>query len=188
MRQADFKNLTKNDFISYTSKLGEVRPEVAKEILAQFPQFASLMASTTHEYMSTIDKIIASGEKSFDRYHETTKQEMQNAGESRREFYDFLKQVRSDYSKCLDKPNLSVTERTDILNRLSELVRIANEKDTEIRNQEREIEDKVNKKDTEKRGFDWKMIGTGAIVCITVIGIGASMLGGKFDLKLPTKT
>lgn len=184
LKRTDFKNLSKSDFISYTSKLGEIRPEVAKEILAQFPQLVQLMTTSIHEYMGIIDKIISSGSV----YDDIPKQEMENANESRKQFYDFLKQVRSDLSKCLENPDLSPEERTQILNRLFELVRIANEKDTEIRDQEREVEDKANKKDTEKRGFNWKLVGAGAVVFIAVVGIGASVLGGKFELDLPTKS
>lgn len=113
---------------------------------------------------------------------------MQNVTESRRLFYEYLKQVRSDYSKCLDHPDLSPSERAEILNRLAETVRIANEKDSELRNQEREIEDKVNKKETEKRSFDWKLAGACAMVCITVACVGAGVLGGKFDFKPPIKS
>lgn len=46
--------------------------------------------------MDMIDKIIASEQKNFDRYHAATTQEMQNAAGSRRQFYEFLKHVRAD--------------------------------------------------------------------------------------------
>ena len=76
----------------------------------------------------------------------------------------------------------------EILNRESELVKMANEKDSEIREQEKEIEDKVNKKDTEKREFNWKLVGRISMAVLTVAGISASVLGGKFDFKLPKKS
>lgn len=187
LQRTDFKNLSKNDFISYTSKLGEMRPEVAKEILAQFPQLVGLMTSATREYMAALDNIIANEQKNFAMYHETTKQEMNSATESRKQFYDFLKQSHDTYSKCLENPDLSPEERTDILNRLDKLVKMASEKDTEIRNQEREIEDKVNKKDTEKSASNWKIAAACGTAFLGVIGIGASVLGGKFGIKMPTK-
>lgn len=62
LQRTNFKNLPKADFISFSSQLGQVRPEVAKEILAQFPQLVNLLISTTREYMEVIDKIIHSGE------------------------------------------------------------------------------------------------------------------------------
>ena len=73
----------------------------------------------------------------------------------------------------------------EILNREAELVKMANEKDTEIRQQEKEIEDKVNKKDSEKREFNWKLVGGISFALMTVAGISAGVLGGKLDLKLP---
>lgn len=73
----------------------------------------------------------------------------------------------------------------EILNREAELVKMANENDTEIRQQEKEIEDKVNKKDSEKREFNWKLVGGISFALMTVVGISAGVLGGKLDLKLP---
>ena len=46
MERTDFKNISKSDVISFASKLGELRPEVAKEVLAQFPEFVGLMKTT----------------------------------------------------------------------------------------------------------------------------------------------
>ena len=46
MQRTDFKNISKGDVISFASKIGELRPEVAKEVLAQFPEFVGLMKSS----------------------------------------------------------------------------------------------------------------------------------------------
>ena len=45
MQRTDFRNLSKNDVISFASKIGELRPDVAKELLAQYPEFVKLMKS-----------------------------------------------------------------------------------------------------------------------------------------------
>ena len=42
--RTNFKNLSKNDVLSYASKLNELRPEVAKQVLAQYPEFVKVMA------------------------------------------------------------------------------------------------------------------------------------------------
>ncbi len=34
MQRTEFKNISKGDVISFASKIGELRPEVAKEVLA----------------------------------------------------------------------------------------------------------------------------------------------------------
>ena len=188
MQRTDFKNLSKNDVISFASKLGELRPEVAKEVLAQFPEFVGLMKSTLTEYKGMLDSIVESDDDSIKEYYDFANKEMDGAAESRKQFYDFVKQVQADYSKLLDNPNLSPEMIMEILNRESELVKMANEKDSEIREQEKEIEDKVNKKDTEKREFNWKLVGRISMAVLTVAGISASVLGGKFDFKLPKKS
>lgn len=45
MKRTDFKNLSKNDVLSFASKLSELRPEVAKEILNHFPDYVDLIKS-----------------------------------------------------------------------------------------------------------------------------------------------
>ena len=50
MERTDFKNLSKSDIISYASKLNELRPEVASQVLAQFPELAGLIKSSLSEY------------------------------------------------------------------------------------------------------------------------------------------
>ena len=72
MQKTDFKNLSKNDIISFASKLGELRPEVAKEVLAQFPEFVGLMKSTLTEYKSMLDSIVESDDDSIKEYYAVT--------------------------------------------------------------------------------------------------------------------
>ncbi|WP_064687172.1 hypothetical protein [Enterococcus faecalis] len=187
MQRTDFKNLSKNDVISFASKLSELRPEVAKEVLAQYPEFVNLMKSALVEYKGMLDSIVASDDESIKEYYSIANKEMDSAGDSRKQYYDFVKQVQADYSKCLDNPNLPPEMIMEILNREAELIKMANEKDSEIRNQEQEIGDKVNKKDSEKRNFNWKLVEGISVALIAVVGISAGVLGGKFDFKLPDK-
>ena len=135
-----------------------------------------------------LDTIVSSDDASIKEYYGVAKKEMDQAADSRKQFYDFVKQVQADSSKLLDNPNLPLEMMMEILNREAELVKMANEKDTEIRQQEKEIEDKVNKKDSEKREFNWKLVGDISFALMTVAGISAGVLGGKFDLKLPKKS
>ena len=185
MQRTDFKNLSKGDVISFASKLGELRPEVAKEVLAQFPEFVGLMKSALTEYKGMLDTIVSSDDASTKEYNDVANKEMDNAADSRKQFYDIAKQVQADCSKLLDNPNLPPEMMMDILNREVELVKMANEKDTEIRQQEKEIEDKVNKKYSEKREFNWKLVGVISFTLVTVIGISVDVLGGSLDFKLP---
>lgn len=187
MQRTDFKNLSKSDVISFASKIGELRPEVAKEVLAQFPEFIGLIKTALTEYKGMLDTIVSSDDASIKEYYDIANKEMDSATESRKQFYDFVKQVQADYSKLLDNPNLSPEMIMEILNREAELVKMANEKDTEIREQEKEIEDKANKKDSEKREFNWKMVSGICFALVAVAGISAGVLGGKFDFKLPKK-
>ena len=187
MQRTDFKNISKGEIISFASKLGELRPEVAKEVLAQYPVFIELMKAALTEYKGMLDSVISSDDATIKEYYNIAGKEMDQAGESRREFYDMVKLIQADYSKLLDNPNLPPETIMEILNRETELLKMASEKDTEIREQEKEIEDKANKKDTEKRAFNWKIVEVASFTLVAGIGVAASILGGKFDFKLPKK-
>lgn len=187
MQRTDFKNLSKSDVISFASKIGELRPDVAKDIIAQFPEFAGLMKASLQEYKSMFDSIVDSDDSSINEYYNIANKEIDGAAESRKLFYDFVKQVQADCSKLLDKPELSPEETIEILNREAELIRILSEKDSEIRRQEREVEDKVNKKDSEKREFNWNLLKGASVAVIAVAGISASILGGNVNFSLPKR-
>ena len=72
MGRTDFRNLSKGDVISYASKLAELRPEVARDVLAQYPQFVNLMKTALSEYRQEIDKIIESDDASIEHYYTYT--------------------------------------------------------------------------------------------------------------------
>lgn len=187
MEKTNFKNLSKNDVINFASKITELRPEVAKEILAKFPDFVDFMKSTLTDSKEIFDKIISSDDSSIKEYYNIINRVTDSNIESREQFYNFLEQIRRDHSKILDDPNSSPEIKLEILNRETDLVKIAFEKDAEIRQQEKEIENNVNKKDSEKHESNWKLVGGICLVLIVATGISASILGGTFNLNFTKK-
>ncbi len=83
IKRTDFKNLSKNDFMSYASKLNELRPEVASQVIAQFPELASLIKSTLAEYKGMLDAVISSDDSSVSQVYGILSKEMDNAAASR---------------------------------------------------------------------------------------------------------
>lgn len=185
MERTNFKNLSKNDVISYVSKLSELRPEVAKEVLAQFPEFVSLISTSLSEFKGILDNIVDSDDKSIENYYKFASKQQEESSKSRTEFYSLVKEVQADYSKILDTPDLSIEQKLEIMDKEQSLVEIASSKDTEIRLHDEKLETKVNLKDSEKRKFNWKLVSTAGVALITVIGLSASVLGGDLNLKLP---
>ena len=187
MKRTDFKNLSKNDVVSIVSKLSELRPDVAKEVIAQFPEFAKLIRSSMEEYKDILGNIIDSDDESIKQVYAVIEKDMDTSADSRKQFYDFAEKVRADYSKCLDNPNLSYKETMKILEREKDILKIASDKDTEIRNHETENVKLADKKDSEKRQFNWGIIKTASAVLIVGLGVAVTALGGDFNLKLPKK-
>lgn len=188
MRRTDFKNLSKNDVLSIASKLGELRPDVAKEVIAQFPEFAKFIQSSMEEYKDILGNIVSSDDESVKQVYSIADKDMDTSADSRKQFYDFAGKVHADLSKCLDNPDLSAEERKDILAQEMEILKAVSEKDSEIRIHETETVKMVDKKDSEKRQFNWGVIKVASTVLVVGLGIAASALGGNFNLKLPKKS
>lgn len=186
--RTNFKNLSKNDVLSYASKLNELRPEVAKQVLAQYPEFVKVLQSSMTEYKGILADVIASDDKSIERFYDVTDKEMAAIDKSREQFYDFAGKVHADLSKCLENSNLTPEEQKEIREQEMEILRMVNQKDSEMREKEMEIVTKVDEKDTQKRTFNWRTISAASTVVIMAVGIGASVLGGNFNLKLPKKS
>ena len=187
MERTNFRNLSKNDVLSYASKLNELRPEVAQQVLEQFPELVKLIQSSMVEYKEILEKIIASDDDSTNQVYGILNKELEGSYESRKEYIAFADKVRSDLSKCLDNPNMTSEQQKEIIDREMEILNMVNNKDTEIREQETEIARMADKKDSEKKEFNWKMLGAASFVVLTAVGIGTAALGGKFDIKLPKK-
>lgn len=187
MERTNFRNLSKNDVRSYASKLSELRPEVAQQVVAQFPEFAKLIQSTMVEYKDILEKIVASDDESTNQVYGILNKEIDNASYSRKEFIEYADKVRADLSKCLDNPNLTPEQQKDILDRQMEIFHAVDKKDTEIREQETEVARMAQKKDTEKKEFNWKTLCAASLVVLTAVGICTAALGGKFEFMLPKK-
>ena len=169
LQRTDFKNISKNEVVSIFSQLSQLRPEVATEVLAQFPEFVKLVQSSMSEYKEMLSNIIASDDESLKQVFSVADKDLDNAAKSRQQFYDMAGKVHADLSKCLDNPNLTPEERKDILA------------------QEIEILKAVDEKDSEKRQFNWGAIKVASTVLVIGLGIGASILGGNVNIKLPKK-
>ena len=188
MERTDFKSLKKNEVVSCFSQLTELRPEVAKQVLEQYPEFVSLVTTIMGEYINRVGDIVNSDNDSINAFYDIANKEIDNIVLNRQQYYELAVKVHEDLKRCLDDPNLTFDDKKEILLQEIEIMRIADEKDKELRAREKEIHESVYKKDSEKREFNWKLISAASSTVIIAIGIGASVLGGKFNMKLPHKS
>ena len=187
MGRTDFKAIKKDEMVSITSMLSNLRPEVAMEAIKQFPELSKLLQASMSEYKGILDKVIESDDASIQHVYDATDKAMDDATSGREQFYQLAEKVRADYSKCLDKDCITSEERTEILSNEMEILRMADAKEKEVREQQEKTVNIVDHKDSEKRQFNWGLIGAASAALITVVGVGIAALGGKVDLKLPLK-
>lgn len=187
LERTDFKHLSKDDLFSYASKLNELRPEVATQVIAQFPELAKLIRATLAEYKGMLDSVIASDDTSLKQVYGLIEKDMDHAAASRSEYVAFAEKVRADCSKCLENPEMTPEQQMEIIEKEIEILRMVHDKESESRNQEQDDLKLADKKDSEKRMFNWRVIGKASTLVLIAAGIGTAMLGGKFDVKLPVK-
>lgn len=187
MKRINFKNLSKSDVLNIASKLSELRPDVAKEVITQFPEFVKLVQLSIEEYKDIFGKIILSDDESLKQVYATVNKDMDISSNSRKQFYDFAEKIYNDYSKLLDNPDLTVEEYKDILAQEMELLKIVDAKDTEIRIHETETVKMVDKKDSEKRQFNWSLVKTAGFALVAGLMVSTSVLGGNVTFKLPNR-
>lgn len=188
LERTDFKNLSKNEIVGFVSKLGEMRPEVAKEVIAQFPQLADLMKSTLVEYKGMLENVIKSDDSSIENYYDINKKGIEGAQNSRNSYKELAEKVLADCNKLADNPNLSIDDTLKIINQEKEILISIQKHDQETFEQEKYYEEKANQKDSEKRHFSWKVIGVASAAVVAVASITVSALtGGDVKIKLPDK-
>jgi hypothetical protein len=185
IEKINLKNLPKSDLLSFTSKLNEMTPELAKLFLSNYPELIKLIQNLMVEYKQILDRIIASDDDSTNQVYGILNKEIENSHESRKEFFGFANQIRSDLSKCLDNPNLTPKQHKEIIDREIEIFNMLDKKDTEIREKEIKIAYMADKKDSEKKAFNWELLRTLSPLIITAVSISATALGVKFEMKLP---
>lgn len=67
----DFRHLTKEKVMSMATMLDKMDPEVAKEALEQFPEFASTMRQTLSEYKQSLDEGMKQNTEGVKSYYDT---------------------------------------------------------------------------------------------------------------------
>ncbi|OQA63837.1 MAG: hypothetical protein BWY38_03102 [Ignavibacteria bacterium ADurb.Bin266] len=145
----DFRHITKDKIMTFASMLQNMDPEVAKKALEQFPEFAKMVLEVLKDYRSVM-------EKTLDGNSASSKQ-----------CYDIYNEVIDALKICLAKDDLPFEEKKYYIEKMMEIAKMA------------------ESKDTENKGFNWKLISLGTAAVFTVVGIGASVLGGNTNIKLP---
>lgn len=86
---------------------------------------------------------------------------------SSKQCFEIYNKVTNALTSCLSKEDIPFEEKKYYIDKMMEIAKMA------------------ESKDSENKGFNWKIITLGAVAVITVVGIGASILGGNTSIKLP---
>jgi len=81
--------------------------------------------------------------------------------------YDVYTEIVSALKDCIKQENISFAEKQYYIDKMMEIAKMA------------------EKLEGENKKFNWGVIKAGAVVVAAVVGFGASLLGGKVNIKLP---
>ena len=111
----DFRYITKDKVIEFTSMLSDMAPEVAKKALEQFPKFAEM---TTQVIINLKESIVHI---------------MDGNSESQNQIYQGYLQILTTQQERLTKGSETLTEaeKNEIINKMVEIVDKMSAKDTE---------------------------------------------------------
>lgn len=145
----NFRSIPKDKIISFATMLPNMKPEVAKKALEQFPEFAKMSLEILKDYKdimnNTIDANSDSSKKCFDIYNE----------------------VVNALKSCLEKDDLPFEEKKYYIEKMIEISRMA------------------ESKDTENKEFNFNIAKLGTVAVFTALSVSLTLLGVKTDIKIP---
>lgn len=147
----DFRHITKDKVMSFASMLNNMEPEVAQRALEQFPEFAHMALEALQDYKGIVEKA------------------QDNAAASSKQCLELYNEVIQALKACLSKEDIPFEEKKYYIEKMMEVAKMA------------------EAKDTEGKQFNWKIVGSAAAAVVVVLGIGASLHGGNSDFHLPSR-
>ena len=145
----DFRHLSKEKVIEFVSLVPNMEPEVAIAAIEQFPEFSSVMKSIMIDYKQEIESALNQNDDTVKKY------------------YNACDKILDSLDKLLDDTDLDLNEKMQIIDKMQEVQKMMDEKDSE------------NKK------FIRDVLTIAGVVIVTVAGTAISLLGGDSKLKLP---
>ena len=106
LNRTNFQHLSHNDLLIIKSKLSKLKPDVAKEIIEQFPQLATLLSSLSTDYKEEMKAVSASNDHSMNRVYDIFATEQDTAANSRRQYYDLGRRKSLDGFEWVKVPSL----------------------------------------------------------------------------------
>lgn len=187
LKRTDFKNIQKGEVVNLVSGLLNMRPEVQKEVIKQFPELSSLLKTTLVEYSSELKQIVESDDASTKSYYDIANKEMDISLEGRKASIEIAKQILNDCQKCLDDSEMSEDSRLKILEREHLILKELHEQEDKYLKHEERIEDNAFKKDSEKKEYNKWIAQLATVATAVVVTVAVNALGGDLHIKLPNK-
>lgn len=103
----------------------------------------------------------------FKDYKEVMESTLDINSESSKLCFGVYNEVMNALKSCLAKDEISFEEKKYYIDKMMEVAKMA------------------ESTDLESKGFNWKIITLGTLAVFTTVGIGASILGGNINIKLP---
>ena len=103
----------------------------------------------------------------LDDYRAILEKAVETNEKGSKQCFDVYNEIVATLRECLNKEEMPFEQKQYYIDKMMEIAKMA------------------EKLDGENKKFNWGIIKAGAVVVATVVGFGASLLGGKVNIKLP---
>lgn len=117
----DFRHMTKDKVVQFTSMIPKMDPEVAKAAIEQFPEFRGMTTDIVNACKEIVDRLFESNDC------------------SQEQFYSACNSIINSLQKELEMPDLSSIDRDRIEKKMIEVAKMIGEKDSENKRFHRKI-------------------------------------------------
>ena len=149
--RTDFRAMTRAEVMNIASKLGDLSPEVAAEVIRQFPEFARAMGEAVSEYKEVVSTVLNCDNESYEKVCEFAENEMENNNQSRKEFYEFAYRLLDDMEKELNEAEITDEERIALISCRLDIFTAIERKDSEIREANMRVVEMMERKDRREK-------------------------------------
>lgn len=107
----NFRHITKDKIMNFTSLMSKMDPEVAKEAIKQFPEFAKMSLEALTDYKEILEKSLDGNAKSSDRV------------------FLIYEEIIDTLKTCVTQDDISFEQKKYLIDEMKDIAKMANQKD-----------------------------------------------------------
>lgn len=150
------------------SGLNELDPDVAKNLVAQYPVFAGVLKEAVVQYANMINTIVSGNDKSMEKFYKILEMECGGTDNARKYLFELSYKAMEIYKSITSNPNApeslvleAASKQLEVLKIFAEFEKMEQEKDKDIR-------DGAARKETENKNWLMETLKFGGTAVLSI--------------------